>query len=73
MAGLFINVEVDAKTASDAALSAKLVEVCPVGIFEQDSGGSLQIVDENLDECVLCDLCIQAVPNGSVRVIKLYD
>ncbi len=73
MAGLFIDVEVDTKTASDATLSAKLVEVCPVSIFEQNRDGGLQIVDENLDECVLCDLCIQAVSDGSVRVIKLYD
>jgi NAD-dependent dihydropyrimidine dehydrogenase PreA subunit len=72
MAGLFINVEVDAKTASDSALSDKLVEVCPVSIFAKN-GGALQIVEENLDECVLCDLCTQAVPDGSVRVIKLYD
>ena len=28
---------------------------------------------ENLDECVLCDLCLDASPPGTVRVIKLYD
>jgi NAD-dependent dihydropyrimidine dehydrogenase PreA subunit len=32
-----------------------------------------KIVDENLDECVLCDLCVQAAPDGAVRVIKLYE
>jgi NAD-dependent dihydropyrimidine dehydrogenase PreA subunit len=30
-------------------------------------------VDENLDECVLCELCIEAAPAGTVRVKKLYD
>jgi len=30
-------------------------------------------VDDNLDECVLCELCIQAVPQGTLRVLKLYD
>jgi NAD-dependent dihydropyrimidine dehydrogenase PreA subunit len=31
------------------------------------------IVEENLDECVLCELCIEAAPPGTVRVKKLYD
>ena len=27
----------------------------------------------NLDECVLCELCLDAAPAGAVRVVKLYD
>jgi NAD-dependent dihydropyrimidine dehydrogenase PreA subunit len=73
MAGLFIDIEVAADAAADAALVAKLVEVCPVDIFETDSSGALRIAQENLDECTLCDLCIEAAPAGSVKVIKLYD
>ena len=73
MAGMFIDVEVDAAVAADAALAKKLTEVCPVNIFAQGDGGSLRIVEENLDECVLCDLCVQAAPAGTVRVIKLYE
>ena len=73
MAGMFIDVQVDAKVAADTALAKKLVDVCPVNIFAQDERGTLRIVGENLDECVLCELCIQAVPAGGVRVIKLYD
>ena len=72
MAGLFIDVAVDERAASDAAVAAKLAEVCPVGIFEAGDGG-LRIVQENLDECVLCDLCIEAAPDGAVRVVKLYE
>jgi NAD-dependent dihydropyrimidine dehydrogenase PreA subunit len=30
-------------------------------------------VEENLDECVLCGLCLDAAPKGAVRVLKLYD
>jgi NAD-dependent dihydropyrimidine dehydrogenase PreA subunit len=30
-------------------------------------------VQENLDECVLCRLCLDAAPQGAVRVLKLYD
>jgi NAD-dependent dihydropyrimidine dehydrogenase PreA subunit len=70
---LFINVEVDAAVASDPAMAAKLTEVCPVDIFGQQDDGTLRIVDENLDECVLCELCINAAPAGTVRVIKLYS
>lgn len=72
MAALFINVEVDAAVAKDAAAVKKLVEVCPVNIFAQADGGALQIVEKNLDECTLCELCLDAAPAGSVRVKKLY-
>lgn len=72
MPGMFINVEVDAKVAGDPKAANKLAEVCPVSIFEAGNG-RLRIVEENLDECVLCDLCIEAAPPGAVRVIKLYD
>ncbi len=70
--GMFIGVEVDPKTAADAAMAKKLTEVCPVNIFAVKPDGALRIVDENLDECTLCDLCVQAAP-GKVKVVKLYD
>lgn len=69
---VFIDVEVDDSIAGDAALAAKLEEVCPVDIFK-DADGSVEIVDENCDECVLCKLCIEAAPAGTVHVKKLYD
>jgi NAD-dependent dihydropyrimidine dehydrogenase PreA subunit len=31
------------------------------------------LIEENLDECVLCGLCLAAAPDGAVRVLKLYD
>ena len=73
MPGMFIDVKVDAVVAADAELAKKLVEVCPVSIFAQGKGDALRIVEENLDECVLCDLCIEAAPRGAVDVIRLYD
>jgi len=69
--GVFIDVEVDAAVAADAALGAKLEEICPVDIFKAGEGG-VQIVAENLDECVLCNLCVEAAPQGAIRVVKLY-
>jgi NAD-dependent dihydropyrimidine dehydrogenase PreA subunit len=70
---MFIRVDITPAVAKDAALAAKLVEVCPVNIFALGPDGSATIVDENLDECVLCDLCVQAAPPGGVRVTKLYS
>jgi NAD-dependent dihydropyrimidine dehydrogenase PreA subunit len=70
---LFIGIEVDDEAAQDPALAAKLEEVCPVDIYAQGEGGNLRIVEENVDECVLCRLCIDASPPGTVRVLKLYD
>jgi len=69
---LFIDVEVDEQVARDPELAAKLAEVCPVDIFKAGENG-VEIVTENLDECVLCQLCMNAAPPGTVRVIKLYD
>ena len=70
--GVFIEVSVDPSVAGDPALAAKLAEVCPVDIFSEKDG-RVEIVEENLDECVLCELCINASPQGAVRVIKLYS
>ena len=73
MPGMFIDVQVDPQVAADPALAKKLVDVCPVNIFAQEKDGKLRIVEENLDECVLCELCIQAAPAGKVQVLKLYE
>jgi NAD-dependent dihydropyrimidine dehydrogenase PreA subunit len=69
---VFIDVEVDSSVAGEAELAKKLEEVCPVDIFKATDSG-VEIVERNLDECVLCRLCIEASPPGTVRVKKLYD
>ena len=70
---LFIGIEVDDAVAGDRELAAKLAEVCPVDIFATAEDGTLAIVEQNLDECVLCELCINATPPGSITVTKLYS
>jgi len=72
MPGIFIDVEVSESIRDDAAVAAKLAEVCPVDIYAVE-GGHTVLVEENLDECVLCGLCLDAAPDGAVRVLKLYD
>ncbi|HEX4436398.1 MAG TPA: hypothetical protein VH061_06330 [Solirubrobacteraceae bacterium] len=77
--GTFIAVEVDDTLAADTDAARRLTEACPVDIYAQADGGVLQLVEKNLDECVLCRLCLDAVdsaggtPDSPVKVIKLYD
>jgi len=70
--GTFIAVELEESIRGDAALAKKLEEACPVDIFAAAEDG-VHVVEENLDECVLCGLCLDASPAGTVRVLKLYD
>jgi NAD-dependent dihydropyrimidine dehydrogenase PreA subunit len=72
MAGLFIDVEVDDTIRDQADIAQRLQDACPVDIFK-NADGHVEIVEENLDECVLCELCIHAAPKGTVKVKKLYD
>jgi NAD-dependent dihydropyrimidine dehydrogenase PreA subunit len=70
--GVFIRVDVDPSARADTDLARKLEEACPVDIFAARETG-VAIVEENLDECVLCELCLDAAPPAAVRVVKLYD
>ena len=72
MPGLFIDVVVADAVRKDPETVKKLVEACPVDIFAASEGG-LEIAEENLDECVLCDLCLEAAPDGQVEIVKLYE
>jgi NAD-dependent dihydropyrimidine dehydrogenase PreA subunit len=72
MPGVFIDVRVAASIASDPEIARKLEEVCPVSIFTASSEGT-RIDEKNLDECVLCDLCLDVVPRGEIEIIKLYE
>jgi NAD-dependent dihydropyrimidine dehydrogenase PreA subunit len=71
--GMFIAVDVDDVAAADTDLARRLTEACPVDIYAQAGDGTLELVERNLDECVLCRLCLDASPDGAVKVIKLYD
>jgi NAD-dependent dihydropyrimidine dehydrogenase PreA subunit len=70
--GLFIDIEVVDEVRDNAEIAQKLEDACPVDIFAKRDG-HVEIVEENLDECILCELCIHAAPKGTVRVKKLYD
>jgi NAD-dependent dihydropyrimidine dehydrogenase PreA subunit len=69
---IFIGIEVDDQIADDPALAAKLQETCPVDIYA-DTDGHVNIVEPNIDECILCDMCVNIAPPGTVTVHRLYD
>ena len=69
---IFIGIEVSDAAAGDAALAAKLEETCPVDIYAAASG-RVEIVERNVDECILCDMCVALAPPGAVAVHRLYD
>ena len=71
MSNLFIDVELTDDARDDTELAKKLAEVCPVDIYAE-ADGKVDVVEENLDECVLCRLCLEASPPGTVHVRKLY-
>ena len=72
MSSIFIDIKVSDEVAGSAELAAKLEEVCPVDIF-RNADGRVETVEENLDECVLCNLCVEAAPAGGVEIVKLYE
>jgi NAD-dependent dihydropyrimidine dehydrogenase PreA subunit len=72
MAGVFIDVELSDAVRQDAELAKKLEEACPVDIFAARDGRT-EVVEENLDECILCEMCVRIAPPGELRVVKLYD
>jgi len=76
--GIFIGIEVsDDALAREPKLAGQLSQVCPVDIYREAAGGGLQIATENVDECVLCKLCLELhdldIADGDVQVLKLYD
>lgn len=70
--GVFIHVELDEAVARDPELAQKLEAACPVDIYAATATG-VEVVRKNLDECILCRLCIDTAPAGTVRIVKLYD
>ncbi len=72
MAGTFIDVQISEDVRGDAQLAKKLEEACPVDIYAASQDG-VEVIEQNLDECILCGLCVDAAPPAGVRVIKLYD
>jgi NAD-dependent dihydropyrimidine dehydrogenase PreA subunit len=68
----FIKIEIDLLKCSGIESCGVCVNACPVNAFEA-KGDKPFVVEENEDECTLCDLCIQACDPDAIKIIKLYE
>ncbi|MCJ7624634.1 MAG: hypothetical protein MUO76_14125 [Anaerolineaceae bacterium] len=67
---MFIQIEL--KDSSIPLKKAELlVSLCPVEIFviKKDQ---IEVQEDRLDECTLCELCLDAAPAGWLSIHKTY-
>lgn len=48
------------------------ISVCPVNVFAKDDT-KIVIIEENEDECTLCELCLQECKANAIFIKKLYE
>lgn len=68
----FIRVDINMISCVGIASCGGCLRVCPVAIFEKN-GDTPVVVEKNQDECILCDLCIQACKPSAITIRKLYE
>ncbi|MFH1976236.1 MAG: 4Fe-4S dicluster domain-containing protein [Pseudomonadota bacterium] len=68
----FIRVDVNMISCVGIARCGGCLRVCPVGIFEKN-GDTPAVVEKNQDECILCELCVQACNPEAITIRKLYE
>ena len=61
---IFIGVEVDDAVAQRRGRRGQARRGLPGRHLRRRAGGHMVLVEENLDECVLCGLCLDAAPRG---------
>lgn len=70
--GEFIRVEIDFSKCVGIAGCGGCREVCPVNIFGK-AGDRPDVLENNEDECILCDLCVDACGPRAITIHKLYE
>jgi NAD-dependent dihydropyrimidine dehydrogenase PreA subunit len=68
----FIRVDINMTACVGIAQCGGCVRVCPVSIFKK-SGDAPEVVGKNEDECILCELCLQACQPRAITITKLYE
>ena len=67
--GIFIKVEIDQGKCLGPEKSGECVRICPVNIFEVKEGRVI-INEENEDECILCNLCLEKCQPKAIAIKK---
>ena len=70
--GIFIQVEIDREKCLGPEKSGECARVCPVNIFEVQEG-RIVVLEENEDECILCNLCLDKCQPSAISINKLYE
>ncbi len=70
--GLFVSLLVEADLCATRPECRECVLVCPVDIFGRDQGRTAHVIEDNEDECILCDLCVVKCPVEAVSLVKHY-
>ncbi|MDP2952359.1 MAG: 4Fe-4S binding protein [Chloroflexota bacterium] len=69
---MFIELRIDEPACHRAGPCRLCHEVCPVDVFAL-KGDKMIVLEENQDECTLCDLCLQRCPTRAITLVKLYE
>ena len=70
--GTFIKVEIDRKKCVGPEKSGECIRICPVNIFEEKDKKTV-VKEENEDECILCNLCLDKCKTSAITIRKLYE
>jgi Na+-translocating ferredoxin:NAD+ oxidoreductase RNF subunit RnfB len=67
--GIFITIKHNLEKCKEGCF--KCVQSCPVDIFEK-AEKKVKVIENNEDECTICDLCLQVCPVHAIRIEKNY-
>ncbi len=73
--GMFVQIEIDYNKCKNVKNCKICEDVCPVEIFKfekSDNNRKISVVEENIDECIFCNLCLEKCPQGAITIKKLY-
>jgi len=70
--GVFIKVFINEEKCQGPEKSGECVRICPVNVFEVKEG-KVAVKEENEDECILCNLCLDKCQVSAISIKKLYE
>lgn len=68
----FIDVAIREDKCTGISGCGKCAQVCPVNIFGAEEDRPL-IIEDNQDECILCELCLEECTPDAIVLRKLYE